>query len=161
MAEKPGRGILKLALSIIVCELVGVVGSVFTAPAIGTWYAGLNKPSFNPPNWLFGPVWTSLYFIMGVSAYLVWSKSQQKPGVKTAMLMFLVQLVLNAAWTPIFFGLRHPEAALVVIVAMWFAILATILSFRKVSVIAAALLLPYIAWVSFAAALNAAIAALN
>jgi benzodiazapine receptor len=161
LAERQGRGILKLAFSIIVCELVGVLGSVFTAPAIGTWYAALNKPSFNPPNWIFGPVWISLYFIMGVSAYLIWRRGLKKPGVRISMFLFLVQLVLNAAWTPVFFGLRQPGAALAVIAAMWFAILATILSFRKASVTAAVLLIPYIAWVSFAAALNAAIVLLN
>jgi tryptophan-rich sensory protein len=138
-----------------------MLGSVFTAPAIGTWYAGLVKPSFNPPNWLFGPVWISLYFIMGVSAYLVWRNGLEKREARTAMFAFLIQLLLNAAWTPVFFGLRHPEAALAVIIALWLAILATVLSFRKVSVLAALLLIPYLAWVSFAAVLNAAIAYLN
>ncbi len=160
---KPGSGYraFQLVSSIVVCQLAGLIGTLFTVPAIDTWYTGLKKPVFNPPNWLFAPVWIMLYFLIGVSAFLVWREGLSKRETRTAMLLFLVQLVLNAAWTPIFFGLRLPKAAFVLIIAMWLAILATILSFRKISAVAAILMLPYIIWVGFAAVLNAAIAILN
>jgi tryptophan-rich sensory protein len=160
---KPGSGrkLFKLLLSIAICEVAGLLSSIFTASSISTWYARLNKPSFNPPNWLFGPVWTSLYLLMGISAYLIWRDGLAERKKKKALLLFLVQLVLNAAWTPVFFGLRNPAAALVLIVLLWAAILVTILSFRKISTLAAGLLIPYILWVSFACILNAAIAILN
>lgn len=119
----------------------------------GEWYAQLNKPSWNPPSWLFGPVWTTLYLMMAVAAWLVWRKGgfrqQRRP-----LTFFLAQLVLNALWTPLFFGIHRPGIAFAEIVLLWFAILATILSFHPVQRISAFLLLPYLAWVSFAAVLN-------
>jgi tryptophan-rich sensory protein len=137
------------------------IGSFATVRAIPRSYAGLAKPSFNPPEWLFGPAWTVLYVLMAVAAWLVWKRGFGAPGVKLALAAFLVQLVLNALWSIFFFGLRSPLAGLVDIIAMWLAILATIFLFFRVSVPAGILLLPYIAWVSFAAILNAAILRLN
>ena len=98
----------KLVAAILVCEFVGLLGSIFTIPAITTWYAALQKPSFSPPNWLFGPVWTLLYALMGVSAYLVWEKGIKKKGVKPALKLFSLQLILNFMWSILFFGLRSP-----------------------------------------------------
>lgn len=123
----------------------------------GEWYASLNKPSFNPPGWVFGPVWTALYAMMGVSAWLVWR--QRDPG--RPLKLWLLQLALNAAWTPVFFGLHWMGTALAVIIAMWLSILATILSFWRRSRVAALLLVPYLLWVGFATVLNAALWRLN
>jgi len=131
----------------------------FASPALGgffmpgDWYASLSKPSWNPPNWIFGPVWTALYTMMAVAAWLVWQRGGWA-SQRRALAIFLVQLLLNAAWTPLFFGLHWMGVAFVEIVMLWFAILATILSFRAVSRAAAWLLVPYLAWVSFASCLN-------
>lgn len=151
----------QLLFCIAACQLVGFLGSFFTRPAIPGWYAGLQKPAFTPPSWLFGPAWVTLYLLMGIAAYLVWHKGLARPGVRTALLVFAFQLLLNAAWSPVFFGLRSPLAGAVVIVLLWLAILLTILSFRKVSPPAALLLLPYLAWVTYASALNISIYFLN
>jgi len=151
----------KLFLSVIVCELVGFLGTPFTTAAIPTWYAALNKPFFSPPNWIFGPVWTSLYFLMGVSFFLIWKQKKQTKKVQLAQIYFLIQLALNFIWTPIFFGLRSPELGLVVIIAMWMFILITMRKFYSLSRWARYLLIPYLLWVSFATMLNAAIVVLN
>jgi len=156
-----GPSLLKLLASLAVVLAAGGIGSVATARAIPTWYKGLAKPSFNPPEWLFGPAWTVLYLMMAVAAWLVWKQGIGAAGVKLALVVFLVQLVLNALWSVLFFGLRSPLAGLVGISGLWLAILATIVLFFRVSVPAGILLLPYIAWVSFAALLNAAIFRLN
>jgi benzodiazapine receptor len=156
-----GSSVLKLLASLAVVLAAGGIGSLATTKAIPTWYKGLNKPSFNPPEWLFGPAWTVLYLLMAVAAWLVWKRGIGATGVKLALAMFLVQLVLNALWSVFFFGLRSPLAGLVNIAVLWLAILATIALFFRVSVPAGVLLLPYIAWVSFAALLNAAILHLN
>jgi translocator protein len=151
----------RLAICVGAVLLASSVGSFATVRAIPRWYQGLTKPSFNPPEWLFGPAWMVLYLLMAVAAWLVWKRGFGAPGVKLALAAFLVQLVLNALWSILFFGLRSPLAGLVDIIAMWLAILATIFFFFRVSVPAGVLLLPYIAWVSFAAVLNAAILRLN
>ena len=151
----------KLLASIAACQLAGVVGAVFTRAAIPSWYAYLKKPAFTPPNWLFGPAWISLYLLMAVAAYMVWQKGWQWPGVRLALAVFLVQLLLNFLWSPAFFGLRSPLAGAVVIVVLWLAILLTIFLFFKISRPAALLLLPYILWVSYASALNISIYFLN
>jgi tryptophan-rich sensory protein len=148
-------------VSIAVCELAGVVGSIFTVRKIPTWYAALKKPSFRPPNWLFGPVWTVLYLLMGIAAYLIWQEGSENSAVLNAMVVFGIQLVLNVLWSAVFFGLESPFGGLIVIAALWGAILLTIIRFLPVSVAAGLLLLPYIAWVSFAAVLNVAIYVLN
>ncbi|MCX9084481.1 MAG: tryptophan-rich sensory protein [Candidatus Methanoperedens sp.] len=151
----------KLIISIFICLFAGFIGSFFTTPAIPTWYAALQKPSFAPPNWVFFPVWTALFIMMGISLFLVWQKGCEDKKVKTAIIIFAGQLVLNALWSFAFFGLRSPLLGLVEIVILWVAILATIMSFMKISRTAAYLLIPYILWVSFAAMVNFSIWRLN
>ncbi len=153
--------ILRLVISILVCQLAGFVGSIFTRTSVSTWYAALNKPSFNPPNGIFSPVWITLYVLMGIAAFLVWNQGLEKREVKAALIIFGVQLVLNALWSAAFFGLQSPFAGLIVIVALWIFILLTILYFFRLSSPAGVLLLPYIGWVSFAAVLNFSLWRLN
>jgi len=153
--------VLGIAIAVIVCELVGIVGAVFTAPAIPTWYASLVKPSFTPPGWLFGPVWTTLYALMGIAAFIVWRRGLAVAGVKAALLLFVVQLLLNALWSPVFFGVHSPSGGLAIILALWVAIVATIALSAGVSKAAAVLLVPYLLWVSFATVLNFSIWRLN
>lgn len=142
---------------VVLCLALGALGAAVTAPAIPTWYAALAKPSFNPPNWIFAPVWTTLYVIMAIAAWLVWRRGD----ARIPLTLFAVQLVLNSAWSLIFFGLHRVDLALVDIVLLLTAIVATALSFRRRSAVAALLLVPYLAWVSFATVLNAAIWRLN
>ncbi len=150
---------LKLPISILVALLVGALGSLFTTSSIQNWYATLAKPSFNPPAWLFAPVWTILYVLMGISFWMIWtSRSKEK---NRAMGLFVVQLVLNGIWSPVFFGAHSIGGALALIVLLWAAIVLTILIFKKISKPAAWLLVPYILWVSFAMLLNFAIWRLN
>lgn len=138
------------------------IGTLFTSRhVLDTWYSSLNKPIFTPPGWLFGPVWTALYALMAISAFLVWQKGLDMRAVRIALAFFLLQLVLNALWTPLFFGAKMPGLAFAEILLLWAAIAFTILTFAKVSCTAALLLLPYIAWVTFAAILNASIWLLN
>ncbi|MGQ9637249.1 MAG: TspO/MBR family protein [Thermodesulfobacteriota bacterium] len=151
----------KLPLSIILCQLAGVVGSIFTRPAIPTWYQTLNKPTFNPPNWLFAPVWITLYFLMGISLFLVWRKGGELTQVKRALILFFIQLVLNASWSILFFGLTSPLLGFIEILILWLIILLTIQAFAQISTIGAFLLLPYFVWVSFAAVINFSIWFLN
>lgn len=153
--------LLKLIIAIVVSELAGIIGSIFTMPSIPTWYAGLVKPALNPPAWIFGPTWTTLYFLMGVAAFLIWRKGLERKDVKIALGIFIGQLVLNSLWSIIFFGLHNPGAAFVEIIFLWLAIIATIITFAKISKSAAWLLMPYILWVSFASYLNYAIWTLN
>jgi tryptophan-rich sensory protein len=153
------KKIYKLVISLLIPQLAGGLGGIFTASSVKDWYPVLEKPSLNPPSWVFGPVWTALFFLMGYSLYLVWTSD--KEDKKTAYWVFAVQLVLNVLWSIIFFGLHSPGGALIEIVFLWLAILATIIVFAKISKPAAWLLLPYILWVSFASYLNYAIWALN
>jgi tryptophan-rich sensory protein len=146
---------------IISCELVGILGTPFTLSAIPSWYVNLNKPIFAPPNWIFGPVWTLLYLLMGVSFYLILKEGWKKKVVKTAVKIFLAQLTLNFLWTPIFFGLKSPLLGLIIIVSMWVLIVITIKKFYTLSKLASYLLMPYLLWVTFATLLNAAILILN
>jgi len=147
--------------AVLLCLAVGAVGGLATASSVRDWYPTLVKPSFNPPAWVFGPVWTTLYVMMGVSAFLVWRQRRHDLRWKPATLAFAVQLLLNALWSPAFFGLRWPEAGLVVIMLLWIAIVVTIALQRRVSTPAAVLMLPYLAWVSFATVLNASLTWLN
>ncbi len=151
----------KLIVAVIMCLMVGYIGSLATYPAIPTWFATLNKPIFSPPNWLFAPVWTALYILMGISLYLVWVKGTKIKRNKEAINLFLIQLGLNFLWSFIFFGFRNPSLAFLEIIALWILLLMTILRFWKISKIAAYLLMPYIAWISFASILNLAIVLLN
>jgi len=155
------RNIVKLVISIIACQGAGLIGSLFTTPAIPTWYAGLQKPPFTPPSWLFAPAWITLYLLMGIAAFLVWRMGLDKRKVRTALIIFLAQLVLNALWSVVFFGMQSPLYGVIVIVLLWAAILVTILRFARLSATAAWLLVPYILWVSFAAVLNISIWLLN
>jgi tryptophan-rich sensory protein len=146
-----------LALWVGLSFAAAACGSVFTGAGISDgWYGSLNKPSWTPPDWLFGPVWTVLYATMGVAAWLVWRREGFWP-VKWPLGLFCLQLFLNAAWSALFFGLRSVAAGLAEIALLWAAILATCLAFRAVSTAAAWLMVPYLAWVTFAWALNAAI----
>ena len=153
------NNLVKLFISIGVCELAGIAGSFFTVSSIPTWYSTLIKPVLNPPSWIFGPVWVTLYALMGISLWLVWkSNSSEK---RRAIWLFIVQLALNAIWSPIFFGAHSIGNALAVIVLLWAAIILTILIFKKISKPAAWLLVPYIVWVSFAVYLNFSIWMMN
>lgn len=154
------KNVFALIIAIVITELAGVIGGLFTAQAIPDWYVTLAKPEWTPPNWLFGPVWIVLYALMGVAAFLVWKKRNVKP-VGIALGVFAAQLALNLAWSLIFFGWRNPGLAFVEIVVLWLAIVWTAATFYKVSKPAAWLLLPYLLWVSFAACLNYAIWMLN
>ncbi|MCS7250275.1 MAG: tryptophan-rich sensory protein [candidate division WOR-3 bacterium] len=153
--------ILKLLISILICQGAGILGSIFTTPSIPTWYRQLIKPPFTPPNWLFAPAWTLLFLLMGISLYLVWEKGLKDKEVKKALLIFLIQLVLNILWSFIFFTLKSLLFAFIEIVILWIAILLTIIYFYKISKASAYLLLPYLFWVSFASVLNFSILILN
>jgi translocator protein len=154
---RPARSALALA---------GWVGVTFAAAAMGglflpgEWYAGLRKPSWNPPNWIFGPVWSALYTIMAMAAWLVWKRGGFA-GQRVALLLFLVQLLFNALWSPLFFGLHQPSLAFVDLMLLWLTLLATIAAFWKARRLAGAMLLPYLAWSTFAGSLNFAIWRLN
>jgi translocator protein len=154
------KDILKLVISIFLCQLAGFLGSLFTAPAIPTWYKTLDKPFFSPPNWIFSPVWISLFILMGISLFMVWRK-QQQPRFKVALIFFFVQLIFNILWSAAFFGLRSPFLGLIDIVLLWAGILLTIQHFLRISKMAGLLLLPYILWVSFAVVLNFSLWILN
>lgn len=152
----------KLIIAIAVSETAGVIGAIFTTPSIQSgWYAELVKPAINPPSWVFGPVWITLFALMGLAVWLVWKQGFENPEVKRALVLFDIQLVLNVLWSILFFGLRSPGYALIEIIFLWFAILATIIVFAKISKPAMWLLLPYIIWVSFAVYLNYMIWTLN
>jgi len=156
---------LTIVIKFIVCLALtfsaALLGSLFTRNAVSDWYANLNKPIFTPPDWLFGPVWTALYLLMALSALLVWHKGLENPAVRIALALFLVQLILNALWTPLFFGLKMLLVAFIEILLLLTAIGLTIMAFARVSIPAALLLLPYILWTSFAAVLNFSIWLLN
>ncbi len=152
-AEKKSN-IIRLIASILIPQAIGGIGALLTGPAIGSWYAGLNKPSFNPPNWIFGPVWTALYLMMGIALYLVWKNGLSKKETKAAVAVFSVQLLLNLAWSYLFFYLHMPFAAFVDIILLWIAIAATMAAFVRIARPACILLVPYLLWVSFAAVLN-------
>lgn len=152
---------LKLLIAIVISELAGIIGAVFTTPSITGWYVNVIQPEYTPPNWIFAPVWTTLFALMGSAAFLVWKKGLERRDVKIALGIFFGQLVLNTLWSIIFFGLHNPGGALIEIAFLWLAILATIIAFARISRPAAWLLAPYILWVSFAAYLNYSIWTLN
>jgi tryptophan-rich sensory protein len=157
----------KFAVAIVVSQLAGIIGSVFTISSISSWYAGIEKSALNPPSWVFGPVWTLLFLLMGIAAYLVWispvdpGDEEKRKNKRKALGIFGIQLVLNAIWSVIFFGLQSPGAAFVELISLWFAIVATIIAFSKISRPAAWLLVPYVLWVSFAGYLNYSVWVLN
>jgi tryptophan-rich sensory protein len=155
------RVVLRLVGSVLLCEAAGGVGVIATSRSIDTWYRSLTKPPFNPPNGVFGPVWTLLYLLMGIALARVVGTQAEEAVQRRARVLFGIQLALNSAWSFLFFGRRAPFAALVEIVALWIAIVATVLAFWRVSRVAALLLLPYLAWTTFAATLNFSIWRLN
>lgn len=150
---------LKLIISLALPQLIGGLGAFFTITSVQSWFTTLAKPNWNPPSWLFGPVWTALYVLMGIACYLIWKSDhpQKKPLLK----LYIVQLILNGLWSPAFFGMESPFLGLLVIVPLWVAIVLCIVQFRKVSPLASGLMVPYLFWVTFATALNAAIFSLN
>ena len=151
----------KFIIAVAAPIVIGGLSGFATARGVSTWYPTLVKPSFNPPAWVFGPVWTALYFMMGVAAFIVWRQGIGADGVRVALVVFVVQLALNGLWSILFFGMQSPGWALVEIVVLWLAIGVTIRLFWVVVPTAGALLLPYMAWVSFATVLNASLWWLN
>ncbi|MDD1663038.1 MAG: tryptophan-rich sensory protein [Methanomicrobiales archaeon] len=152
-------GIFILAVGI--CFIAAGIGSLFTFTSVSTWYPTLIKPPFAPPSWVFGPAWTILYLLMGISLFLVLEKDMDRPEVKQGVSLFSIQLCLNVIWSLLFFGLRSPFLALIGILLLWGSIAATLIQFLKISRPAAYLLIPYLLWVTFAMILNAAIFILN
>ncbi|WP_299434867.1 TspO/MBR family protein [uncultured Aquimarina sp.] len=155
------KKLLRIGIAVLLCVLIGFLSSIATQTSISTWYVTLKKPFFTPPNWLFAPVWSILYVTMGIAAGIVWSKGFYHKWVKTALYHFGFQLLLNAAWSIFFFGMRNPLIALVDILALFILLLFTIKWFKVVNSTAAYLLIPYLIWVAFAAALNFSIWQLN
>ncbi len=152
---------IKLILAVAVPLAVGGLSGFATAGGVDTWYPTLAKPSFNPPAWVFGPTWTVLYILMGVALFLVWRQGPSTPGVRLALTVFAVQLILNGLWSIIFFGMQSPGWAFAEIILLWLAIVATLWSFWRRTPAAGWLLVPYLVWVSFAAVLNGSIWILN
>lgn len=152
---------VKLSVSILICLAVGGISGYITANEIPAWYMTLNKPSFNPPNWIFAPVWTTLYILMGISFWMIWKSGAEETVKNKAMVFFIVQLVLNFFWSIIFFNFHQLGFALAEIVLLWIFILLSVISFYPISKAASYLLIPYICWVSFASVLNFAIWKLN
>ena len=153
--------IVKLIVSVAACEGAGAIGAIFTTPAIPTWYKGLKKPAFTPPNSVFGPVWVTLYLLMAIAVFLVWREGLSQQGVTVAFAVFWGQLVLNILWSIIFFGLRSLLGGVITIIFLWLAILANIVLFFGLSPIAGGLLIPYEIWVTIAANLNVQVWRLN
>jgi translocator protein len=155
-----GKDLLALALLVGICLGIGGLGGAVTASSVTEWYPTLNKPSFNPPNWVFGPVWTTLYAVMGIAAWRVWRMADRETA-RGPLAVFALQLAVNLGWSVAFFGLRDPGLAVTVILVLDLLVLATVLMFRRIDGLAALLLMPYLAWISFATILNIAIWRLN
>lgn len=155
------KDFLHLMVAVVVSELAGIIGSVFTTSSVSSWYPTLVQPELAPPSWVFGPVWTTLYALMGIAAFLVWKKGWDRADVRFALGLFFVQLVVNSLWSFVFFGAQNIGGALIVIALLWTLIILTIIFFGKLSKIAGWLLVPYLLWVSFASYLNYAYFLLN
>ncbi|MBI5554219.1 MAG: tryptophan-rich sensory protein [Candidatus Diapherotrites archaeon] len=151
---------MELIIAILICQLAGVIGSVFTFPAITEWYSELIKPTFTPPSWVFGPAWITLYTLMGIALFVVWQERTNK-RIQKGILLFGIQLALNTGWSVLFFGLRQPFYAFIEIILLWLVLAFTLREFLKINKTAAYLLLPYLAWVSLAMALNYSVWVLN
>lgn len=151
----------KIIILLIICLGIGFLGSLVTQSGVNTWFSSIEKPSFNPPNWLFGPVWTTLYICIAVAGGLVWDKIDTNPLVKKALLFFAAQLFLNSLWSFLFFGLKNPLLALIEIILLLLVIFETYILFSKINKTAGYLFIPYLLWVSFATVLNASIWWLN
>jgi translocator protein len=152
--------LVKLLGSIILCEGTGLLGSVFTITSITTWYSHLNKPAFNPPNWVFGPVWTTIYFLIGIFLYLI-LEIKVKKNRKILLIVFSIQLLLNFLWSIIFFGMHLPMVAFIEITLLWSSIFWLLVNSWKFSKLASLIFIPYLCWVSFASILNLAVVILN
>ena len=153
--------LLKIIFSLLICQLAGVVGAIFNGIAVKTWYAHINKPGFTPPNWIFGPVWITLYVLMGISLFLVWNADINTKAKQTALVLFFIQLILNTLWSYFFFYLQSPLYGLIEIVTLLIFIIFTMLKFFPIRSLAGLLLVPYVLWVGFAAVLNYSIWQLN
>lgn len=160
VAMSTKRSLIGLSVALLICLGAGGLGGLFTSQSVRAWYPLIQKPSWTPPSWLFGPVWTTLYVLMGVAAWLVWRRDPERPA-RGALLLFLGQLVLNVLWSALFFGLRAPGLAFAEIVVLELAVLGTLVAFWRHSRVAGMLLIPYLLWVGFASALNLAIWRLN
>jgi len=156
-----GKKILTLIIAVGICLLAGYIGSYYTTPEIPTWYASLQKPDINPPSWVFAPVWTILYIMMGISLYLILQSDLKKQEVQFGLILFIFQLMVNIGWSFFFFGLHSTFFGFLAIVLLWAVLLCTIIQVWRFSIPAAVLLLPYFVWVSFAGYLNYAILILN
>ena len=141
--------------------MAGIIGSLFTSKSIQVWYTTLIRPDIAPPNWVFGPVWTTLYLLMGISSYIIWTKGLKNDNIKVALYIFIGQLALNSLWSIIFFGLNDIRLALIEIFVLWLFILANIILFGRISRLAGMLLVPYLLWVTFASYLNYSFLILN
>ena len=151
----------RLILSILIPHLVGIGAGIATASSVQDWYPNLRKPSWNPPNWVFGPAWALLYTMMGVALYRVWGMGTDNPAVRWALILFGVQLVFNGLWSLLFFGMRSPGLGLVEVIFLWLSVVATTVAFGLLDPVSWFLLVPYVAWVTFAAVLNGAVWWLN
>lgn len=160
MNMKNKHQIIPLLLSLALAQLAGLVGSLFTVSSINTWYTGIVKPGFTPPGWLFGPVWLTLYTLMGIAAYLIW-RERRHEAARFALWLYGAHLLVNALWSIVFFGLHDIVMAFLVIITLWAMILVLIVLFRRQNKTAGYLLVPYLAWVSYAAVLNATLWMLN
>jgi tryptophan-rich sensory protein len=160
MRLPPPRDGAALAVALLASAAAAGLGAWLTSRSVATWYPTLVRPAWTPPAWAFGPVWTALYLLMAVAAWLVW-RERARAAVGVPLALYAAQLVLNVAWSGLFFGLRSPAAALADIAALWLAIAATLVAFARVRPLAAGLLAPYLAWVTYAAALNWALWRLN
>jgi benzodiazapine receptor len=154
-------GIFKLLISIIVCQGVGVIGSVFAARAISSWFSELNHPSFTPPDWLYAPVGIIVYLLMAIAAFLIWWRGLHIKPVRVAMILFIIQLVLSLIWAFVLFGLQSILYGLIAVVVLWIMLLFTIIQFYKVSTAAGNLMIPCIIWITFAIVLNGTLYLLN
>lgn len=154
------KNALALILLLALCFAVAGLGGYWTSSSVGDWYQTLRRPSWTPPDWLFGPVWTLLYAMMAVAAWLIWLR-RAETGSTTALTLFAIQLALNLAWSGLFFALKNPAAGFADIILLWLAILATMIAFWRLSTPAGLLLLPYLLWVSYATALNFALWRMN
>ncbi|MFH1187402.1 MAG: TspO/MBR family protein [bacterium] len=151
----------RLTISLLLPQIAGAIGSLFTTSAIPSWYASTNKPSFNPPNWIFGPVWITLYILMGISVYLVWQEVEKNKKSKNAITLFWIHLIFNASWSVIFFGLKNPALAFANIIIILVFIIILMIKFWKINKYSVYLLIPYLLWVSFATLLNYSIWRMN
>jgi benzodiazapine receptor len=156
-----GRSWWKLIVLLLIVCAVAATGAIVTVPKIATWYAALNKPAFNPPAWVFAPVWVVLYGLMALAAWRVWEAPAAPSEKRGALAHFAVQLVLNALWPPVFFGLQRPVSGLILMLVLLAAVCTTVRRFYLIDPLAGSMLLPYLAWVAFATVLNAAIVGLN